>query len=65
MCLEPILLEAPLTTVFGWLALALGTGVEWYVLLFYFLDGILSALHLFLNDLLEWTHIVLAVGDVD
>lgn len=65
MRLEPILLEAPLTTVFGWLALALGAGVKWYVLLFYFLDGILSALHLFLNDLLEWTHIVLAVGDVD
>lgn len=50
MGLEPILLEATLTAVLGWLALALRAGVNGHELLLYVRTLLFSAL-LFLNDL--------------
>ena len=65
MGLEPILLEAPLTAVLDGLSLALGTCVKRNVLLLNFLECVVLALQLLLDDVLEGTHFVLAVGDVD
>ena len=64
MGLEPILLEAALAAVLGWLARALWAGVEWHELLLELRTLLFSAL-LFLDDLFQWAHLVLALGDVD
>jgi hypothetical protein len=50
MGLEPILLEAALAAVLGWLARALWAGVEWHELLLELRTLLFSAL-LFLDDL--------------
>lgn len=65
MHLKPILLEAALTAIFGWLALTFWTGIEGYILLLYLCYSVFSTLYLLLNYFFEWAHLVATVRNVD
>ena len=69
MSLEPVLLAAPLGTIFNGFALALGTGEERNKLLVEFPTAIaLDSTHpvdLILPHVLQWALVILALAHVD
>ena len=72
MNFEPVLLEASLRAVLRWLSLALGAVVEWHELLLklacvssHVAASVEVSIALMLKDLLQRTHFVLALADVD